>query len=64
MPHDPDIATRLGPKGPRSWQAQRVRGECGNLRLKDRIKPGVRVLFVGINPGVGAPPPPQQKYPF
>jgi TDG/mug DNA glycosylase family protein len=52
MPHDPDIATRLGPKGPRSWQAQRVRGECGNLRLKDRIKPGVRVLFVGINPGV------------
>ena len=22
------------------------------LRLKDRIKPGVRVLFVGINPGV------------
>jgi TDG/mug DNA glycosylase family protein len=23
-----------------------------NLRLKDRIKPGVRVLFVGINPGV------------
>jgi TDG/mug DNA glycosylase family protein len=23
-----------------------------DLRLKDRIKPGVRVLFVGINPGV------------
>jgi double-stranded uracil-DNA glycosylase len=23
-----------------------------NLRLKDRIRPGVRVLFVGINPGV------------
>jgi TDG/mug DNA glycosylase family protein len=23
-----------------------------NLRLKDRIEPGVRVLFVGINPGV------------
>src|SRR5919201_5952756 len=22
------------------------------LRLKDRIEPGVRVLFVGINPGV------------
>src|SRR3954471_20506868 len=22
------------------------------MRLKDRIKPGVRVLFVGINPGV------------
>ena len=43
MPHDAEISTRLGPKGPRSWQA---------LRLKDRIKPGVRVLFVGINPGV------------
>ena len=23
-----------------------------HLRLKDRIRPGVRVLFVGINPGV------------
>ena len=43
MPHDPAFATRLGRRGPRSWQA---------LRLKDRIKPGVRVLFVGINPGV------------
>ena len=43
MPHDAEISTRLGPKGPRSWQA---------LRLKDRIRPGVRVLFVGINPGV------------
>jgi TDG/mug DNA glycosylase family protein len=43
MPHDPAFATRLAPTGPRSWQA---------LRLKDRIKPGVRVLFVGINPGV------------
>ena len=42
MPHDPAFATRLGPT-PRSWQT---------LRLKDRIKPGVRVLFVGINPGV------------
>jgi TDG/mug DNA glycosylase family protein len=26
--------------------------EIATLRLKDRIKPGVRVLFVGINPGV------------
>src|SRR5438093_9909669 len=65
MPHDPAIATRLGPKGPRSGQATRlgpkgphsgqgrsVRGEYGHLRLKDRIRPGVRVLFVGINPGV------------
>lgn len=28
------------------------RAEWSRLRLKDRIKPGVRVLFVGINPGV------------
>lgn len=27
-------------------------GEWGRLRLKDRIRPGLRVLFVGINPGV------------
>jgi TDG/mug DNA glycosylase family protein len=26
--------------------------DFANRRLKDRIKPGVRVLFVGINPGV------------
>jgi double-stranded uracil-DNA glycosylase len=26
--------------------------DWANLRLKDRIQPGVRVLFVGINPGV------------
>ena len=26
--------------------------EIATLRLKDRIRPGVRVLFVGINPGV------------
>lgn len=26
--------------------------DWSHLRLKDRIKPGVRVLFVGINPGV------------
>jgi uracil-DNA glycosylase len=26
--------------------------EWSHLRLTDRIKPGVRVLFVGINPGV------------
>ena len=36
MPQRPRIATQ-------SWQ---------HLRLKDRIKPGARVLFVGINPGV------------
>lgn len=27
-------------------------GEWKTRRLKDRIRPGVRVLFVGINPGV------------
>jgi TDG/mug DNA glycosylase family protein len=26
--------------------------EWGHLRLTDRIRPGVRVLFVGINPGM------------
>lgn len=26
--------------------------DWAHLRLKDRIRPGVRVLFVGINPGV------------
>jgi TDG/mug DNA glycosylase family protein len=26
--------------------------DYSSLRLKDRIRPGVRVLFVGINPGV------------
>ena len=26
--------------------------EWASLRLRDRIRPGVRVLFVGINPGV------------
>ena len=27
-------------------------GEKRSLRLRDRIEPGVRVLFVGINPGI------------
>jgi len=26
--------------------------EWASLRLRDRIRPGVRVLFVGINPGI------------
>jgi TDG/mug DNA glycosylase family protein len=39
MPADSKLA-----RPPReSWQ---------HLRLKDRIRPGVRVLFVGINPGI------------
>lgn len=29
-----------------------VMGDWHRLRLQDRIKPGLRVLFVGINPGV------------
>ena len=29
-----------------------TRNDWSRLRLKDRIRPGVRVLFVGINPGV------------
>jgi double-stranded uracil-DNA glycosylase len=35
------------PQSPRSDQP-----DWSHLRLKDRIEPGVRVLFVGINPGV------------
>jgi TDG/mug DNA glycosylase family protein len=31
---------------------QRDAADWSQLRLKDRIAPGVRVLFVGINPGV------------
>jgi TDG/mug DNA glycosylase family protein len=30
----------------------RAKGSWERLRLRDRIAPGVRVLFVGINPGV------------
>jgi double-stranded uracil-DNA glycosylase len=44
------------PRGPRSAPPRRARpvdpADWTHLRLKDRIKPGVRVLFVGINPGV------------
>lgn len=44
MPQRPRIANvPTGTPGTRPWS---------HLRLKDRIKPGVRVLFVGINPGV------------
>jgi double-stranded uracil-DNA glycosylase len=35
-----------------SAQGRTAQPEWSDLRLKDRIKPGVRVLFVGINPGV------------
>jgi TDG/mug DNA glycosylase family protein len=44
MPRARLIANRTpGTRGTQPWS---------RLRLKDRIKPGVRVLFVGINPGV------------
>ena len=29
-----------------------IKSDWSELRLKDRIRPGLRVLFVGINPGV------------
>jgi double-stranded uracil-DNA glycosylase len=32
--------------------SQRIERDYTTLRLRDRISPGVRVLFVGINPGV------------
>src|SRR5262245_23771801 len=33
-------------------RAMNANTDWSHLRLKDRIAPGVRVLFVGINPGV------------
>jgi double-stranded uracil-DNA glycosylase len=32
--------------------SQRIPTDYNLLRLRDRIRPGVRILFVGINPGV------------
>src|SRR5438128_9938879 len=29
-----------------------IKSDWSELRLKDRVRPGLRVLFVGINPGV------------
>ena len=44
MPRSPRLASPRARSGQaRAWSS---------LRLKDRIRPGVRVLFVGINPGV------------
>lgn len=38
---------------PRNRRIRRTgEADWGRLRLRDRIEPGVRVLFVGINPGV------------
>src|SRR6476660_3803799 len=55
MPQRPRVANAL--RTPVTRGTQSTRGTQGtqswsHLRLKDRIKPGVRVLFVGINPGV------------
>jgi TDG/mug DNA glycosylase family protein len=43
------------PRAPRLASSRARSGQAtawSSLRLKDRIRPGVRVLFVGINPGV------------
>src|SRR5262245_37194354 len=45
-------APRLATPPARSGQAPLTVNSWSDLRLKDRLKPGVRVLFVGINPGV------------
>jgi double-stranded uracil-DNA glycosylase len=37
---------------PRNSKPRPARGDWEHLRLTDRIRPGLRVLFVGINPGV------------
>jgi len=42
------MATDYNAKRPK----RRAAGDAGRGRLRDRIEPGVRVLFVGINPGV------------
>src|SRR5687768_17943372 len=46
----------MGVRQPRRTAAVRPRvrleEDWSGLRLRDRIVPGVRVLFVGINPGV------------
>src|SRR5258705_9223921 len=44
--------TRLAHRGVPRARPLEGRVEWSHLRLKDRIKPGVRGLFVGINPGV------------
>jgi double-stranded uracil-DNA glycosylase len=47
--------TRGGSRGgasPRRAAAPQPAADWSSLRLRDRIAPGLRVLFVGINPGV------------
>ena len=40
------------PEGRRGAPSRGAQPDWSRLRLRDRIRPGVRVLFVGINPGV------------
>ena len=42
----------MAPAKLKASNRQATNREWAALRLRDRIKPGVRVLFVGINPGV------------
>jgi TDG/mug DNA glycosylase family protein len=35
-----------------SGKSKSIKPEWSELRLKDRIQPGLKILFVGINPGV------------
>ena len=42
----------MAPTRLKSADRQAANPDWATLRLRDRIKPGVRVLFVGINPGV------------
>jgi double-stranded uracil-DNA glycosylase len=46
----PPARSNIRHKGPAAETVPAV--EWASLRLRDRIAPGVRVLFVGINPGV------------
>lgn len=42
----------MAPAKLKASDRRRTAGQWSVLRLRDRIEPGVRVLFVGINPGV------------
>ena len=42
----------MAPAKLKASDRRRTAGQWSALRLRDRIEPGVRVLFVGINPGV------------
>jgi TDG/mug DNA glycosylase family protein len=48
----PRIPARSNARAPEPPAARAPERSYSSLRLKDRIKPGLKVLFVGINPGV------------